>query len=113
MHNKIIKSTKELLENYENFIIPLEFVKNKVASANFFKDLCKNNKKVFVITSDCSLQRYEYLEDLKYLNKEITFTQENIYSGSYLLSRFATKNYEGIKNAYVMGSQSICKELSQ
>lgn len=112
MYSKILKGSKEILENYESFIISYEFLKNQALSSSFLAQLHQLEKKVFIVTNDCNYQKQEYLKILNGLHTGVTFNASNFYCGSYLLSKYATMKHKGVKNAYVLGPESICKELS-
>lgn len=112
-----LNSFIDITHKYEYFIFDCDGViwreSNILQSTvDAIKKLQSEDKKIFFLSNTNKSSRYDMQEKFKQkCGLEINF--KNIYTSSYLTSKYISENYPSIKNLYLIGSAGLERELEE
>lgn len=111
-----ISSIREISSNYKNFIFDCDgviwkenvYLTKAVEAVNYLKSENKNTYFLSNTNTKSRLDLQNKIEKAGIRNVGI----ENVYTSSYLISKYIKENYgERIKNVYMIGNDGVKKEL--
>jgi phosphoglycolate/pyridoxal phosphate phosphatase family enzyme len=115
--SKKINSFDEIFSNYEYFIFDCDGIIWKESEiitecVKTIKNLQNIGKKIFFLSNVNRTSRYDVQKKLKTLC-DLDIDIKNIYSASYLISRYIATEHTNVKNVYLIGEEGLERELEE